>query len=189
MLPSKAPSISGIGKCDRCAQVHSRHISMNCPSCGQVVPDNSNICPHCSTSMAAPGLKESIQWEYEYFIFELTPNLMGPMRVKLGPGEHTLSVARDRFWRAYHNEILTAVQKWLDDGWQAVDEIGPADILLRTYTDVVAPGVLASIISILLTLIGLPFGPDFWPWRKRPEAKYAEPTRFRLKMRRPENLT
>lgn len=125
---------------------------------------------------------KSVQWEYENFVYECSYTLFGPQRVKIGKGGYTRSAAREQFWRAYQQQIRSELQKWLDEGWEPVDEIGPPCIQLRKYWYTPKPSALALLSSIILKSFKLPPLPLWWP---RPETKVAEPTRFRLKMRRP----
>ncbi len=105
---------------------------------------------------------------------ELFPNPAAESRSKRG---RTFDEAKALFWREYREEILEAMQPWRDAGWEPGDEVGPSGITLRTYKSFKTYPQLRPLLVVLsILLIGLPL---FW------RDTVAEPTEFRLLMRRP----
>ena len=107
---------------------------MFCPSCGKAIPENSTFCLHCGARIAAPStpaVQQVVEWECEDFCYcwehkkwfvEASTNW-------------TEVTARNEIWANYQREITTELQKWLDDGWQPVGEIGPAAIETNRYSE------------------------------------------------------
>ena len=155
---------------------------MHCPSCGKEIPDQSTFCLHCGTSIATPEAtpisQAPIEWEYQEFVYKFPE---GAMWAQLGESAYTEAGARLEFWQNYQQEIRLELQKWLDQGWQPVGEVGPASIQIRKYRALRYNwfGWLLFIIFTLLTVYT--FG--IFAYLTRPW--YAEPTEFRLSMRRP----
>jgi len=153
---------------------------MYCPSCGKQIADESVFCQHCGNRISAPvavsvSSKKPVQWEYRDFTWNFTP---GAIWCKVGSGAYSEAGARLEFWEAYQQYILPELQKWRDQGWQPVGEVGPASIQIRTYTGA-KYGAIAWIfiffISAMMLLLPLLF---IW-------GQYAEPVQFRVQMRRP----
>jgi len=126
----------------------------------------------------------NIDWEYRYFEYAFPP---GEMAVRVGASEHeyTLAEARLEFWQSYQKEILAELQKWLDEGWESVSEVGPASIELQHFrrsawqnltSDTDALGCLMIVVSIFTGLFILLMLIQY---------DYVEPSKFRVQMRRP----
>ena len=151
---------------------------MFCPSCGKEVPPGSSYCLYCGSSITVPANSKSktqIEWEYRDFVFGFTT---GEMWARIGSGAYSEAGARLEFWQAYQDSIRLKLQRWLDDGWQPIGEIGPAGITIRTYMGAkysVVFWVFILVVSAMMLFIPLLFITN----------TYAEPTEFRLKMRRP----
>ncbi len=154
---------------------------MYCPSCGKETPENSTFCLHCGNRIAAPGIAPTpvqqapVEWEYKDFVYKWSP---GQIWVNVGRQGYTMPAARAWFWQEYQRYIMDELQKWLDEGWEPVGEVGPSSIEVRTFTSAKLStfGWLFIIVLSLFTL----FLPLLFIWDQ-----YAEPTEFRLKMRRP----
>lgn len=63
----------------------------------------------------------STEWEYDDFIVKFNWHQKWGL---LWSGE----AIRSEVWQRYQTDILSSLQKWLDDGWQAVSDVGPAAI-------------------------------------------------------------
>ncbi len=105
-------------------------------------------------------------WEYKDFIY---PFKKGAMWYR----NSTETEARISFWNDYQALILPELQKWLDQGWQPVTEIGPAGFHVRWYNKI---GI--TWLALLLTF-GLSLVFDF----ANPD-RYCEPVEFRVALRR-----
>ncbi len=116
-----------------------------------------------------------MQWEYRDFVYKGWQP--GETWARLGSGGYTEPGARLYFWQNRQQAILAELQKWLDQGWEPVSEVGPGGFALRSYR-AIKPTALDRIGYIftfggflLLDLINR-------NW-------YVEPTEFRVQMRRP----
>lgn len=141
-------------------------------------------------------MRNSKKWEYKDLVYPLPkgeiwancgrqgyPDIVGELlspphvQEKRPDQGYTIDQAKEMFWREFMHEIKPEVQKWMDDGWEAGDEIGPSGIAVRTYKSF-KPFPLARpfLIAISVVFLGLPL-----LWR----STIAEPFEFRLLMRRP----
>jgi len=152
---------------------------MYCPSCGKQTPDNSTFCLHCGTQISSPGVAPALrvvtEWEHKDFVYPFKP---GGLWAKIGSGAYTEAGAKVEFWQNYQQEIRLELQKWLDEGWEPVGEIGPASMKIRTYTSA-KYGAFAWLFIITLSIFTV-FLPLLFIW-----STYAEATEFRVTMRRP----
>ena len=116
----------------------------------------------------------SAQWEYKDFVYSYKP---GWSWCKIGSGGYSQAGARIEFWQMSQKYILPELQKWLDNGWEPIGEVGPSGITLHTYKSLAkTPGqaVWTMISTIMTAGVYLLIAADW----------YAEPREFRVQMRR-----
>ena len=99
-----------------------------------------------------------------------------------GANAYTIPGARLYFWENCQHEILAELQKWLDQGWEPVGEVGPAAIKLRQFERKHKNYDFSDVLFWILTfgfvwLMGL----GSWTYTRQ----YCEPIEFRVQMRRP----
>jgi hypothetical protein len=133
-------------------------------------------------------------WEYRDFVYPIAPGgiwancgrldhpdilseiFFSKTKGKKQHAPYTLDQAREIFWREYRQEIVAALQPWIDNGWEPGDEMSSAGIALRTYKSFKTYPTLRPLLIVLsIVTIGLPL---FW------RNTVAEPMEFRLSMRR-----
>ena len=153
---------------------------MYCPSCGKQTPDNSTYCLNCGTRISSPNIRTVTEWEYKDFIYKGWQP--GDTWVSIsGSNSYTIPGARLYFWQGSQQTILSELQKWLDQGWEPVGEIGPGGIALHQYRAIKRnPGgwILAVFFYLCTFFLFLVFDLLTMDW-------WAEPTEFRVQMRRP----
>lgn len=113
------------------------------------------------------------KWEYQDFVFVYPKNSMW---TKIGTDGYTEATSRIEFWQASQGVVLTELQKWIDQGWQPVTEVGPASIQLHTYRSL-GKGCLPVSFAVLGILSSFGVGLLFLP-------TFAEPFEVRIQMRR-----
>ncbi len=147
---------------------------MYCPNCGIVVGSSDRYCRRCGQDLTASSAP--IEWETRDFVYVWTS---GVDWVMLGPWGYTEVGARYHFWQRWQSRIAQALQQWRDDGWQPIGEVGPECVRLRYYEkynyDPIATAIIGVLVVATLGLILLIV----------PKTPFAEPTEFRLPMRRP----
>lgn len=96
-------------------------------------------------------------------------------------GGYTIPGAKRYYWEQIQQDILPQLQKWTDQGWKPITEIGPGAITLKQYKTW-RPSFLGVIMALFfvigtygLGLFILPFMVGDW---------YADPVEFRVKFRR-----
>lgn len=153
---------------------------MYCPSCGKQTPDNSTFCQHCGARISSRVSRIVTEWEYEDFVYKGWKP--GDTWVSIsGPNSYTLPGARLLFWQNSQQEILAELRKWLDKGWEPVGEVGPGGIVLREYRALKRTpfGWMVFMLWYIATFgLGLLFDLLTMDW-------WAEPTEFRVQLRRP----
>jgi hypothetical protein len=158
-----------------------------CPSCGQHVPEGSAFCLHCGSRIpntVAPAVASptfTTEWEYEDFVYKFPPPGQG-LWAKLGSGAYSEAGAKLEFWQNSQSEISIELQKWRDEGWQPVGEVGSACIEIKTsnsHRDKTAAYWLIMLFFSIPTF-GLVFLIALIA-----TSHIAEPVRFVLKIRRP----
>jgi hypothetical protein len=135
-----------------------------------------------------------MKWEYQDFVYPLPPGRIWAncgrvdhpdilAEIFMRPGSErpkrsrSFDEAKELFWREYREEIYTAIQKWIDAGWEPGDEVNASGITLHTYKSFKTYPTLRPLLIVLsVFMIGLPL---FW------RDTVAEPTEYRLLMRRP----
>jgi len=101
---------------------------MYCSSCGKQIAENSVFCQYCGRPVAGGVSPIASKWVYRDFIVPF-PSDFG--RVYTGPGGNTETGARSEVWQRSQQAIRLELQKWLDDGWEPIGEIGPAGITIE----------------------------------------------------------
>jgi len=162
---------------------------MQCLSCGKEIPDQSTFCLHCGT-LAAPSIapvsmpvsQAPVEWEYQDFVQIWPPGRRGWICISDRSG-YTIPEARIYFWQETQAAITKELQKWLDDGWEPVGEVGPSAIQLRTYKSATQGtttmgGIMLALFVIMTFGLGLIFV-------LLAQDTFVEPTEFRVTLRRP----
>jgi len=157
-----------------------------CSSCGKQVPEGSAFCLHCgsripTTITSSTSSNLATEWEYQDFIYNFAPPGQG-LWAKLGSGAYSVAGAKLEFWQSSQYEITAELQKWLDEGWQPVGEVGSSSVEIRTsysHRDKSAAYWLVFLVFSIPTF-GLLFLIALFA-----RSEIAEPMRFVLKMRRP----
>ncbi len=155
---------------------------MRCPSCGKNTPDYGAYCLNCGATIAshpAPARNQPTDCEYEDFVWDFPPKSMW---AKIGSGAYTEAGAKLEFWQNYRRDILAALRKWEDDGWEPTGPVDSGCIEIRTVSDFRGISGLGWLLIIfvslaswgLLLLLFLIFG----------RSTYAEPVRCVVPMRR-----
>lgn len=114
-------------------------------------------------------------WEQKDFVFEYNPGWSW-VRIDSGSG-NTPSEARQYFWQESQRFVLPKLQKWRDDGWEPVSEVGPSAIELRYYKSM-GKTFGDKLLGFLALAVSLGFL-VFWV-----RSEYVEPKEFRVTMRR-----
>lgn len=107
---------------------------MYCPSCGKEIPDKSTFCLHCGkaiTTVTKPT-RTANEWEYVYFSWDWKVGEGGRYPIS---GGHSEQAVRLRNWGEDQSKILPSLQEYLDEGWEAVSEVGPMAYVFRRYKD------------------------------------------------------
>lgn len=148
---------------------------MYCPSCGKEIPTDSTFCLHCGSAVSTSVTTQPIEWEYRDFVYTWSPKATW---MQLSNPE-SLVAARLFFWQECQSYIMAELQKWQDEGWEPIGEIGPSAIKTREYKSLYqGSGALGGCLITLLAICTLGL---FVPFMF---TSYAEPTEFRVAMRR-----
>lgn len=110
---------------------------MYCPSCGKQIPDQSRFCFECGAAVptqtsqpaAAPKVTE---WEYCYYVQWWHLGKGGNYSQDEGKTEMQ---ARLFYWSHHQKKFLPEIQEYLDQGWEAITEIGPNAYSFRDHSD------------------------------------------------------
>ena len=162
---------------------------MYCPSCGKQIPENSTFCLYCGTRIAAPepvdrsvvSPPKRVEWEYTDFVYKFLPPGQG-MWAKLGSGAYSEAGAKLEFWQNSQREITAELQKWIDEGWEPVGEVGSSCIEIKTgysHRD------KSPLYWILFLLFSIPTFGVLFLIALLARSNIAEPIRFVLQMRAP----
>jgi hypothetical protein len=156
---------------------------MYCPSCGKQIPDNSRFCNICGARTDNISVQAIREWENHEFVM---PWKSDQLCVRVGGGNPNLSPdqALTAFWNDYQSEVRIELQKWLDQGWQTMTEVGPASVKIQEYykdvsdwdsSDVVGGIFSLGLLPALKAITGNGSHKETW-WK---------PTEVHIKLRRP----
>ena len=158
-----------------------------CSSCGEKLSGDANFCWKCGkevkkdiekTQLASvpqitksPNASASIRWEHKDFVYTWSHK-----QTWYRSSQYSDTQVRVDVWMNYQSKISAELQKWYDEGWQPVGEVGPSSIKIQQYKqwDGIA-AVWWTIFTAGLALLIAPFLRE----------SFTEPTEFRLQMRRP----
>jgi hypothetical protein len=138
------------------------------------------FCLHCGARISSPSARVVTEWEYKDFVYKGWKPRDAWVSTS-GSNSYTIPGARLYFWQYRQQAILAELQKWLDEGWEPVGEVGPSGIVLHQYR-AIKREPLGWILMMLLYVgtfgLFLLFDLMSMDW-------WAEPTEFRVQMRRP----
>jgi hypothetical protein len=117
-----------------------------------------------------------MSWEYKDYVYTYQP---GWSWCKTGGfNGYTYASARITFWQESQKYILPELQKWRDEGWEPIGEVGPSGISLRSYRSYgKSVGERLFVLVVGMMTCGLFFLIGGWSW-------YVEPEKFSVQMRR-----
>lgn len=153
---------------------------MYCPTCGKETPENSKFCLHCGSPIftsSKPILEkraEPTEWEYKEYVHRWAHE-----QIYYNLNSYQDAHVRIDVWMNYQSRILEELQKWYDEGWQPIGEVGPSSIQLNYFSKWNWWG--AFLVTIATAGIGIFLAPFI-------RTSLAEPAEFRLKMRRVASL-
>jgi len=99
---------------------------MYCQFCGKQIADNSVYCQYCGKSLKLEGPSPlATEWVSRDFIFSFPVDATW---CRIGVGAYTEAGAKLEFWQEFQQAIRVELQKWVDEGWEPISEIGPAGI-------------------------------------------------------------
>jgi hypothetical protein len=160
---------------------------MFCPSCGKQILERRMFCPHCGkrvpetlySEVSRQSTSAPIEWEYKEFIYRFPPPDKTIKAFIEGDYAYNELGAKLLFWQEYQDQILPALQKWIDLGWQPVGEVGPAAIKTLQDREISMDfyGWAATIIFLFIPLL--------WGMGVK---SYLQPERLVVKMRGPKGL-
>jgi hypothetical protein len=161
-----------------------------CSNCGEKLSGDVNFCWKCGEKVAtdigkmqlasvsgitkSPNTNAPIQWHYKDFVYTWSHK-----ETWYRSSNYNDTQVRVDVWMNYQSKISALLQKWYDEGWQAVGEVGPSSIKIHQYKE--WDGIAAvwwTIFTAGLALIIAPFLRE----------SFTEPTEFRLQMRRQQPL-
>ncbi len=117
-------------------------------------------------------------YEYKDYVWEYPAEMREQRGVERGGSE---DYARMMLWQIDQYAILPEVWKWLDEGWQAITQIGPAGYHLRCYKSYRNYGLFEWIMMIVIIIGSAGVGLLFLPFFRH---EFVEPIEFRVKLRR-----
>lgn len=103
---------------------------MYCPSCGKEIPDNSAFCLLCgkpTNVTPATTKKTPTEWIYAYYVISWDIGKGGQYYL----GSTNEQVVRLNQWSRDQDFLLPETQKYIDNEWQPVTEIGPSAYIFR----------------------------------------------------------
>jgi len=71
-----------------------------------------------------------MDYEYSEFYWTFDKGDGGKYSVGQWGGENE-TTAREYFWSSNQREFMADLQKWRDQGWEPISEVGPAAVTLR----------------------------------------------------------
>ena len=117
-------------------------------------------------------------YEYKDYVWAYSPETRELRGMERGGSE---DYARMMLWQSDQFMILPDVWKWLDAGWQAMTQIGPAGYHLRSYKSYRNYGVFERIMMIVLIIGSAGAGLLLLPFFRH---EFVEPIEFRVRLRR-----
>ena len=111
---------------------------MYCPSCGKQIPDQSRFCYVCGAAVqiqvqpqpaAAPPAPT--EWEYCYYVQWWDVNKGGRYYMNT---KTEMSIRMEN-WAQDQLNINSQLQKYYDEGWTAITEVGPNAYTFRPRSD------------------------------------------------------
>ncbi|SRR5258706_1005502 len=118
-------------------------------------------------------------WEYRDFTYNTWQPQNAYSCTSYKPNQWVIE-ARQFFWENSREQISAVLQTWFDQGWEALDEIGP-DAISVSQSERNANIQISDIFLWIMTL-GLAFILQFWLNTPRGITVY-KPVEFRVKMR------
>jgi uncharacterized OB-fold protein len=158
--------------CSNCGQKLSADANF-CWKCGKEIKKGTEQTQHASVPHIAntPNTSAPIQWEYNDFVYTWSHK-----DTWYRTSSYNDTQVRVDVWMNYQSRISAALQKWYDEGWQPVGEVGPSSIKIHQYTQ--WDGTAAVVWTIFTAGLALLIAPFL-------RESFTEPTEFRLQMRRP----
>lgn len=173
---------------------------MFCTQCGKELPQGASFCGKCgekvgSEASSVPATQpHGGDWETLDFVYPFSKQ---SKKIESGATFYSRFDERDArqlIWDAHQLAVRTELQKWLDDGWIIVSEVGPAAISLEpvkmgcggcmgwVFSTLVCSAVLAAVglvvlVPILLILSAIicafmAVNPDYRPISVRVSMKH-----------------
>ena len=101
---------------------------MFCQACGKEILEDAIYCSRCGTKVAKTAGKEAAvpEWEYDDFVMVWRDARYH----KVGYALSLMDTARN-WWPSVQQYILEEYQKWLDEGWESITEVGPSALVLE----------------------------------------------------------
>ena len=119
------------------------------------------------------------EWEYKDFVWPWPSSLGYRVNAFYPESRHRLE-----FWQSRQNDISFELQKWLDQGWQPIGEVGPASIQL-SFFDKAESNVDCSRVIMWGFSLGIGLLIDIVTGNLSSTYTYCRADEFRLKMRMP----
>lgn len=101
---------------------------MFCSSCGKQIADGSQFCRFCGESQSTGEPSAPTTWEYRDFVHRWPDANRPHSTAGMAHGTRTF---QEFFWTEYQREILSKLNKWIDDGWTPATEVGPAALSVQ----------------------------------------------------------
>jgi hypothetical protein len=120
-------------------------------------------------------------WEYKDFIYDSWQPDETWSCVSYRDN-YWLAEARQFFWETSRDRIMAELQKWLDQGWELLEDVGPDAIAVSQVERKVNNAQIIDVFLWIMTL-GIAFILQYWLNNPRRVTVY-KPVEFRVKMRR-----
>ena len=129
---------------------------------------------------AVPPAYTSGELVYTDWVLEFPLALRRSLSVGFGGrGAPSVEEVRQRIWLAYQEMVPAMLQKWIDQGWQPIDRLGPSCLEMRvvkSYRD-------KNLLYWILMIVATPFTAGISLLVALLPHLFLEPTRFVVKMR------
>jgi hypothetical protein len=104
-------------------------------------------------------MSNDIQFTTQNFVYSFPPKSVWVLARATGDNEWAIlnetRRIQNEFWGKSQQDILVELQKWLDDGWEPVTEVGPSAIKLETKKSYQAKPKFYWIIQVVLACFTL----------------------------------